>query len=79
MSGPNIFPMRAVPRDWIAKSPARIATESGTMSGSAALVTTPTPSTAEITEIAGVMIPSPKSIAAPTTTTQVSQPAFGGT
>ncbi len=41
-------------------------------------VTTPMPSTAEMTEIAGVITPSPKSIAAPAMTTSVSHPALIG-
>ncbi len=45
-----------------------MATEIGTMNGCAAWVETPMPSTAEITEMAGVMMPSPKSIAAPAMT-----------
>ena len=60
------------------KSASRIATDTGTMKGCAALVATLSPSTAEITEIAGVMIPSPKSMAAPVATTIVTiRPSTG--
>ena len=46
------------------------------MNGCAALVDTAKPSTAEITEMAGVIIPSPMSIAAPITTTTTSHRIF---
>ncbi len=57
----------------------RIATEIGTIRFDAAGVATPIPSTAEMTEMAGVTTPSPKSMAAPIVTTHVSQPVLAGT
>jgi hypothetical protein len=71
MTGPKSLPTRSVPRDWMRNSAARIATEIGTMNRCAAWVETPIPSTAEMTEIAGVIMPSPKSIAAPAMTMSV--------
>ena len=79
MTGPKMRPTFSVPRDWMRKSATRIATAAGTMNGWAAVVAMPIPSTAEITEIAGVITPSPKSIAAPATTTIVNHPRRSGT
>ena len=79
ITGPKSAPTLALPRFWMKKRPSKIAIERGTMAGCAALVTTPSPSTAERTEIDGVMTPSPKSIAAPIATTHTSQPARIGT
>jgi hypothetical protein len=65
MIGPNTVPMPAVPRDCTKKSPARITTVIGTTNGSNSVVAIPSPSTALNTEIAGVIMPSPYSKAAP--------------
>ena len=59
ITGPKMPPMRAVPRRWTRKSSPRMTQVMGTTSGSAALVATLRPSTAESTEMAGVMTPSP--------------------
>jgi hypothetical protein len=48
-----------VPKRWIANSPARMASAIGTTSVSIEGETTSRPSTAESTEIAGVIMPSP--------------------
>ena len=59
ISGPKTRPMRWVPKRWIAKTTTRIAIVTGTTSSWMLGSTTFTPSTAERTEIAGVIIPSP--------------------
>ena len=59
MTGPNSRPTTPVPKRWIANSPVRITSVIGTTSESSAGSTTSIPSTAESTEIAGVIIPSP--------------------
>ena len=51
--------MLAVPRRCIANSPIRIASAIGKTKSSSAGVTSLRPSTAESTEMAGVMMPSP--------------------
>ena len=60
MMGPKTLPIWAVPLLCTRKSTARIATVSGTMKRANAGVATSSPSTAERTLIAGVMMPSPK-------------------
>ena len=57
--GPNTAPMSPVPRRWTRNSPTSRTTAIGTMNGVKAVVATRRPSTAESTEIAGVMTPSP--------------------
>ena len=59
ITGPKMPPIRAVPRRWTRKRTPRMTQVTGTTSGSAALVTTLSPSTAESTEMAGVITPSP--------------------
>ena len=59
MTGPNSLPTAAVPRDWIANSPIRMTIAIGTTRASARSATTVSPSTADSTEMAGVMIASP--------------------
>jgi hypothetical protein len=59
MIGPKSVPMLPVPRRWIANKQISTIAEIGTMNGCAACVHTSKPSTAEITEIAGVIAPSP--------------------
>jgi hypothetical protein len=71
MIGPKMWPTFSVPRDWIRKSASSSAAEIGTMYAVNALEMTLMPSTAEMTEIAGVMTPSPSSIEAPIVTTTV--------
>ena len=57
--------MRPEPNRWTTNNPSRIATEIGTTRCSRLGVATWMPWTAPSTEIAGVMIPSPKNSAAP--------------
>jgi hypothetical protein len=57
--GPNDTPTFAVPWRWIANSAIRIPIVIGTTYGLNAGVATSSPSTAERTEIAGVIAPSP--------------------
>ena len=59
MMGPNSLPTAPVPRDWIMKSAASTTTDKGTIKWSSVCETTPTPSMAESTEIAGVIMLSP--------------------
>ena len=59
MTGPKILPMPAVPHFWMKNRPKSTSTVSGRMKGAAASVATSSPSMAESTEMAGVMIPSP--------------------
>ena len=59
MTGPNMAPTLAVPRDWIRNSPTRITTVITTTYGSNTWVAIASPSTAPSTEMAGVIIPSP--------------------
>ena len=65
MTGPNSRPTAAVPRRWTANSSTMITAVIGTTNSSSAGSTTFTPSTAESTEIAGVIMLSPKNSAAP--------------
>ena len=59
VAGPNTAPTSLVPRRWTRKSPARIATVTGSTQVASAGAATSSPSTALRTEIAGVMTPSP--------------------
>ena len=59
MMGPKKCPIAAVPLDWIANSASRIATAAGTTYGCKAGVAMLTPSSADSTEMAGVIAPSP--------------------
>ncbi len=59
VAGPKTAPMPAVPRFCTRKSPTRMTTVMGTMKGCTLVVATSRPSTAESTEMAGVMMPSP--------------------
>jgi hypothetical protein len=59
ITGPNSRPTASVPKRWIANSPVNTASAIGTTSDSSAGVATLSPSTADSTEIAGVIIPSP--------------------
>ena len=59
MIGPKALPIRVVPSGWMAKSATRITTAAGKMYGRKVDVTMSSPSSAERTEIAGVMAPSP--------------------
>ena len=63
--GPNTAPIFAVPRYCTRKSATRITTEIGKTAFSKCGETTLSPSTAESTEMAGVMMPSPKNKQAP--------------
>ena len=59
MIGPNNSPTLAVPRDWIANSPIRITIAEGITNGANPGETVVRPSTADSTEIAGVIMLSP--------------------
>ena len=59
MTGPNSTPIRAVPWLWIMNSATRIAMVSGTTAGWSCGAATSSPSTAESTEMAGVIMLSP--------------------
>jgi len=63
--GPNKLPTAAVPKRWITKSATRIMTEIGNTASANVGVAIAIPSTAERTEIAGVMTDSPSSMQAP--------------
>ena len=67
VTGPNTLATLPVPKRWTANRIARINSVIGTTYRSKVGVTTVRPSTAESTEIAGVMIASPKNSAAPHT------------
>ncbi len=67
MIGPNTLAMPAVPRCWTANRAIRITTEIGITQSANAGVATSKPSTADSTEIAGVINPSPYSNAVPNT------------
>ena len=59
MTGPKSRPTAAVPKRWTAKRTVRIVTETGRMNRAAPGATISTPSTADITEMAGVITESP--------------------
>ena len=65
VTGPKTLATLPVPKRWTANSTARMTSVIGTTYGSKAGVTTFRPSTADSTEIAGVMMASPKNSAAP--------------
>ncbi|GAB1461225.1 hypothetical protein MASR2M50_30000 [Thauera sp.] len=74
MTGPKKSPTTPVPRRWIANSTVRMSTVTGTTQASSPGATMPIPSTADSTEIAGVIMLSPKNKAAakmPSTTPPV--------
>ena len=59
ITGPNSLPTALVPNRWIANSAASTTSAMGTTHDSSAGVATLSPSTADNTEIAGVIMPSP--------------------
>ena len=59
MIGPNIRPTLAVPRDWMKNRPIRMAIAVGITKALNPGLTVVSPSTADSTEIAGVIIESP--------------------
>ena len=59
ITGPKKWPIRAVPCDWIANSATRIATAAGTHRAAPRASTMFNPFSADSTEIAGVIAPSP--------------------
>ncbi len=63
--GPKSQPTAPVPRRWTRNSPASIPSEMGTTRCESPGAATFRPSTAEVTEMAGVIIPSPKNSPAP--------------
>ena len=65
ITGPNSRPTAADPNRWVAKSTTMIAAVIGTTRCAREGCTTLTPSTAESTEIAGVIMLSPKNSDAP--------------
>ena len=65
MIGPKTVPRPPVPRCCMTNSAIRMTTVIGTTKGSNTCVATPSPSTALSTEMAGVIMPSPYSSAAP--------------
>ena len=65
ITGPNSQPTRPVPNRCSANSAIRMPSESGTTRCDRLGLTTLSPPTAEVTEIAGVIIPSPKNRPAP--------------
>ena len=67
MIGPKNAATPAVPRLWARNSRIRIATVAGRMKGASSALTCLRPSSAESTEIAGVMIASPENSAEPAT------------
>jgi hypothetical protein len=65
MTGPNIHPTAPVPNRWAANRPIRITSEIGTTRWPRLGETTFRPATAEVTDSAGVIMPSPKNSPAP--------------
>jgi hypothetical protein len=59
ITGPKAFPTTPVPKRWTANSTVRIASVIGTTSDSTLGAATSRPSTADSTEMAGVIMPSP--------------------
>ena len=78
MTGPNIRPTAAVPSRWVANSMTMITAVIGTTRSASDGWTTFSPSTAESTEIAGVIMLSPKNSDAPKTPTGERQLACAG-
>nr|BFE71932.1 hypothetical protein GCM10020092_052330 [Actinoplanes digitatis] len=75
ITGPNSLPTAAVPRRWKANSTTMIIAVAGTIRSSRPGWTTLTPSTADNTEMAGVIMLSPKNSAAPKTPAAARIPA----
>ncbi len=71
MTGPNIAPIRAVPRFCTTKSPTRMTSAIGTTNGRNTGVATSRPSIAPSTVMAGVIMPSAQSRAAPTNPSRI--------
>ena len=67
MIGPKNAATRAVPRLWAANNAMRMTTVAGKTNGASSALTCLSPSTAESTEMAGVIIASPQNSAAPAT------------
>ena len=67
VTGPNTRPTTCVPKRWVANSATSTSTVIGTIQACSCGATISRPSTAESTEIAGVMTPSPKNRDAPNT------------
>ena len=59
MTGPKNLPTAPVPKRWMTNNAVRIVSAIGTTSESSDGETTSSPSTADSTEIAGVIMPSP--------------------
>lgn len=59
MTGPNSLPTLPLPQRWAANSPVRMVAAIGTTNGARPGSVTVIPSTAERTEMAGVMTESP--------------------
>ena len=59
ITGPKNIPTLAVPCFWIPNSPMMMTSVTGTMNGCSSGVMISRPSTADSTEIAGVIMPSP--------------------
>lgn len=71
ITGPKMPPMRAVPKRWARKRPKSTVRVIGTTSAVSRGVTVSSPSTADKTEMAGVIRLSPRNIAAPMTASTV--------
>ena len=65
MTGPNTLPTFSVPKRWPRNTPRSTTTTIGTTQWCRLGATTSSPSTADSTEIAGVITPSPKNSDAP--------------
>lgn len=65
VTGPNTLPTFAVPKRWVANSDTSTSTVIGTIQLCNCGATTSRPSTADSTEMAGVITPSPKNSDAP--------------
>ena len=76
MTGPNSQPMVPDPYRWSTNRPIRIPTDSGTTRCESPGCATSKPWSEPRTEIAGVMIPSPKNSAAPKMPSITSAPAW---
>ena len=74
MIGPKILPTLPVPRRWIEKSPTSTTQVSGTTQGLKPGAASSSPSRADSTEMAGVIIPSPNRSAAPAMTRSATKP-----
>ncbi len=76
-TGPNSQPTAPVPKRCTRNSAIRMASAIGTTSGAIPGVATLRPSTAEVTVIAGVIIPSPRNSPAPSSPSATSSAARG--